>query len=77
MHLFQESGELAAAERLVSDAAGDPRNDRTALLVLLVPVLSEQGRIDEAERLIENRWVSLNASKKDTPRPSPSESSYS
>jgi tetratricopeptide (TPR) repeat protein len=49
MHLFQESGQLAAAERLVSDAAGDPRNDQTALLVLLVPVFRELGRIDEAD----------------------------
>ncbi len=63
MRLLQDSGRLAAAERLVSDAAGDPRNDRTALLALLVPVFSEQGRIDEAERLIENRWETLNASK--------------
>jgi enediyne biosynthesis protein E4 len=69
MHLFQESGQLAAAERLVSDAAVDPRNDRTALLVLLVPVFRELGRIDEAERLIENRWEYLNASKKGAVEP--------
>jgi thioredoxin-like negative regulator of GroEL len=64
MYLFRESGRLAAAERLVSDAAVDPGNDRTALLLLLVPVFREQGRIEEAERLIENRWEYLNASKK-------------
>jgi tetratricopeptide (TPR) repeat protein len=62
MHLLQESGQFAAAERLVTDAALDPRNDRTALLVLLAPMYSELGRIDEAERLIEDRWEHLNAS---------------
>ena len=62
MRLFQESGRLAAAERLIHDAAEDPRNDRTALLVLLVPIFTELGRVDEAERLIEDRWEHLNAS---------------
>ena len=38
MRLFHESGQLAAAEQLINDAARDPRNDRTALLVLLVPI---------------------------------------
>ncbi len=60
MHILLESGQLAAAERLVTQAALDPRNDRTALLVLLVPMFSKQGRIDEAERLIEQRWEYLN-----------------
>ncbi len=61
MRLLQESGQLAAAERLIHDAAGDPRNDRTALLVLLVPMFHELGRSEEAERLIEDRWEDLNA----------------
>lgn len=60
MHLLVESGQLAAAERLVFDAAFDPGNDRTALLVLLVPIFRELGRIDEAEHLIEDRWEYLN-----------------
>jgi tetratricopeptide (TPR) repeat protein len=62
MNLFQQSGQLAAAERLIHDAAEGPRSDRTALLVLLVPMFSELGRIDEAERLIKDRWEHLNAS---------------
>ena len=61
MRLFRESGQLAAAERLINDAALDRRNDRTALRVLLVPIYGEQGRIDEAEQLIEDRWEYLNA----------------
>jgi tetratricopeptide (TPR) repeat protein len=61
VYLFHESGQLAAAERLVSAAALDRRNDPTALRVLLVPIYGELGRIDEAERLIEERWEHLNA----------------
>jgi tetratricopeptide (TPR) repeat protein len=61
MRLLRESGQLAAAEQVVIDAAGDPRNDRTAVLVSLVPMYQELGRIDEAARLIEDRWEQLNA----------------
>ena len=61
IRLFHDSGQLSDAERLVHEAAADRRNDRTALLVLLVPIFTEQGRIDEAERLIETRWDQLNA----------------
>jgi tetratricopeptide (TPR) repeat protein len=61
MQLSYQSGEFAAAERLVKHAALDRRNDRTAVRVLLVRVLSDQGRTDEAERLIEDRWSHLNA----------------
>ena len=38
----------------------DPRNDSTALLTLLVPIYEQQGRIDEAERLLEARWERWN-----------------
>ncbi len=62
IHLLHESGRYAAAERLASDAALDPRDDRSALLALLVPIYREQGRIDEAGRLIEDRWKYLNSS---------------
>ncbi len=61
MRLFHESGQLAAAERLIQDAAQDPRNDRTALMAYLVPSFQEQGRLDEAGRLLEARWEYLNA----------------
>jgi enediyne biosynthesis protein E4 len=61
MRIIHESGQLAAAERLINDAAPDPRDDRTALLVSLAPIYRELGRIDEAERLIEDRWEHLNA----------------
>jgi tetratricopeptide (TPR) repeat protein len=61
LRLLHDSGHLAAAERLITDAAQDCRNDRTSVMALLVPTFREQGRLDEAERLIENRWEHLNA----------------
>jgi tetratricopeptide (TPR) repeat protein len=61
VRLFHESGQYAVAEQLINDAVRDPRNDRTALLALLLPALSELGRIDEAEQLIKDRWERLNA----------------
>ena len=60
MRLLYESGQLAAAEQLIVDAARHPHNDRTALLVQLVPMYSDLGRIEEAQRLIEERWEHLN-----------------
>jgi enediyne biosynthesis protein E4 len=59
LRLFHESGQLAAAEQYINDAAEDPRNDGSALLVLLAPIYHHQGRLDEAERLIETRWELL------------------
>ena len=56
MRLFQDSGRLSDAEQLIRDAAEDPRNERTALLISLVPIYNPQGRIDEVQRLIETRW---------------------
>jgi tetratricopeptide (TPR) repeat protein len=60
MRLFYDSGRCADAEQLVIAAAQDPRNDRSDLRVLLVPVYSQLGRIDEAERLLRDRWDDLN-----------------
>jgi enediyne biosynthesis protein E4 len=70
LRLFHDTGRLAAAEKLVIDAAEDPRNDRTDLLVLLVPIYSQVGRSDEAERLIEARWEHLNETGEATPEQS-------
>ncbi len=55
--------------RSCAHAAKDPRSDRTALLVLLVPVFKVLGRIEEAERLIENHWEYLNASRQGADEP--------
>jgi enediyne biosynthesis protein E4 len=61
MLLLQNEGKIAEAERLVSAAANDRRNDRTSLMVLLVPIMIDLGRQDEATELIEDRWADLNA----------------
>jgi enediyne biosynthesis protein E4 len=60
MRLFHESGRFAAAEQIVLNAAEDRRNERTDLRVLLVPIYSQLGRLDEAKRLIEDQWEHLN-----------------
>ena len=52
-------GRLAAAEQLINDAATDPRNDRTALRILLMPAFFEVGRLDDALALVEERWEHL------------------
>jgi thioredoxin-like negative regulator of GroEL len=61
MRLFQESGRFATAEQFINDASQDPRSDRSAIRVLIVPMFSQLGRIEEAQRLIEDRWDHLNA----------------
>jgi enediyne biosynthesis protein E4 len=60
MRLAHDAGQLAIAEQIVVDAAADPRNDRSHTRFLLVPIYSQLGRLDEAERLIEERWEHLN-----------------
>ncbi len=70
LRLFHDMGQLAAAEQVVIDAAADLRNDRTDLLLLLVPIFSQIGRSDEAERLIEDRWEHLRALGEATPEES-------
>ena len=60
MRLFYDSGRCADAEQLINDAAEDPRNDRSDLRALLVPIYNQLGRIDEAERLLTDRWDDLN-----------------
>ncbi len=60
MRLAHDKGQLARAEQIVNTAAEDPRNDKSHTRFLLVPIYSQLGRIDEAERLIEERWEHLN-----------------
>jgi tetratricopeptide (TPR) repeat protein len=61
VRLLQESGHYAAAEELINDAAQHHRSDPTAVRLMLVTSFSDLGRIDEAERLIEDRWEHENA----------------
>jgi len=59
MRLFHDQGQFAAAEQLINDAARDPRHDRAHVRVLLVPIYSQLGRLDEAQRLLEEWWERL------------------
>ena len=60
MRLAHDRGQLAAAEEIINTAAADPRNDTAHIRFLLVPIYSQLGRLDEAERLIEEWWEHLN-----------------
>jgi Tfp pilus assembly protein PilF len=59
MRLFHDQGMFAAAEQLINDAASDRRSDRAHLHVLLAPIFSQLGRLDEAQRLLEAWWEDL------------------
>jgi predicted Zn-dependent protease len=59
MRLAHDQGQFARAEQIVNDAAADPRSDRSHLRFLLVPIYSQLGLVDEAKRLIEERWDHL------------------
>jgi len=59
MELEIERGRLARAEQLIEDAITDRPGDATGLRLLLGPVYCMQGRLEEAERIIEARWNHL------------------
>jgi tetratricopeptide (TPR) repeat protein len=61
MRLFHDKGQFAAAEKFINEVAEDPRSDRAHVRALLVPIYSQLGRLDQAQRLIEDRWEHLNA----------------
>ena len=61
MWLLRNQGKLAEAEKLILAAATDPRNDRTSLLVGLVPILMDLGRREESTTFIEDRWKHLDS----------------
>jgi enediyne biosynthesis protein E4 len=59
MSLLIDGGQFAAAEKLINDAAQAPRNEPTALRILLLPLFVQQGRLEEAQQLVEQRWQHL------------------
>jgi thioredoxin-like negative regulator of GroEL len=61
MDLLLEQGKLAEAEELIDKAALARGPDGWALRMLLIPTLLQEGRTEEAERIIESRWRNLNA----------------
>jgi hypothetical protein len=61
MDLLIEQGRFADAERLIDRAADGAGSEASALRVILTPIFVQEGRTEEAERLIESRWRSLDA----------------
>ncbi len=59
MRLAHDQGRFARAEEIIAEAAADPRNDGPYTRFLLVPIYGQLGRLDEARRLIEERWQEL------------------
>jgi enediyne biosynthesis protein E4 len=61
MDMLIEQGRLADAEHLIEREAAARGSEGTALRMLLIPTLVQEGRETEAARLIESRWRSLEA----------------
>jgi predicted Zn-dependent protease len=60
MDLLIEQGRLAAAEDFIGSAAIQARGtEGSGLRMLLIPTFMQEGRADEAMRLIESRWRNL------------------
>jgi thioredoxin-like negative regulator of GroEL len=59
MELEVQRGRLADAEKLVRDALDDPRIRGSGLTLALGVVYAQQGRVEEAGRLIEESWERL------------------
>ncbi len=62
LSLTVAAGQWAMAEQIIVVAAEDARVNRTALRILLVPVFNQQGRLEDVQRLIEDRWQHLHES---------------
>jgi enediyne biosynthesis protein E4 len=66
--LLVEQGRFAEAEQLILRAADDLGSEgSSALRMILIPIFVQEGRAEEAQRLIESRWRSLNAKGEGTP----------
>jgi tetratricopeptide (TPR) repeat protein len=58
LSLFKR-GQLGAIEELVDELCRDARNERTGVRALLIPSFRQTGRVDDAKRLVEDRWQHL------------------
>jgi enediyne biosynthesis protein E4 len=59
LSLLVGTGRYELAEQMINEAANDPRVDGPSLRILLVPLFTQQGRLEDAQRLIEERWEHL------------------
>jgi enediyne biosynthesis protein E4 len=60
--LMTRRGRQADAEQLIERVLGDPRIEGSSLRWFLVPFYWQEGRVEEAERLLEADWDHLNRS---------------
>jgi len=60
--LLSRRGRQADAEQLIQPALGDSRIEGSSLRWFLVPFYWQQGRVEEAQRLLEADWDHLNRS---------------
>jgi enediyne biosynthesis protein E4 len=59
--ILMSAGRFAEAEQLINDARADPRNEAPSLVILLIPLLQQEGRDDDIGPLIEERWDRLSS----------------
>jgi enediyne biosynthesis protein E4 len=59
MEVEVERGRLADAERLIRQGLADPRIAAYELVLEFAPVYGKEGRVDEAQELIEAAWTAL------------------
>jgi enediyne biosynthesis protein E4 len=52
-------GQLRSIEELVDQVCRDTRNETTGVRTLLIPSFRQTGRVDDAKRLVEDRWQHL------------------
>ncbi len=58
--------QFAHAEEMIDQVAEDPRVNRAAIRILLLPLFSQEGRDADAQRLVEERWEGLHATGEET-----------
>jgi enediyne biosynthesis protein E4 len=59
--LLMEQGRFADAEELIMHVTDGRGSEESARRMILIPTFVQQGRTEEADRLIESRWRSLDA----------------
>jgi len=69
MELDVERGRFADAERLIHQALADPRIDASELALKFGSVYGREGRVEEAQKLIEAAWATLNEAGKGASEP--------
>jgi enediyne biosynthesis protein E4 len=59
LSLLIDTGRFTNAEQAIDEAVHKRPQGQSALRILLVPLLMQQGRTEDAQRLVEERWQDL------------------